>query len=248
MRTFPLASVLLLLANVISAATMADLDQIHVGYGNVRYGAGQIAVQTVRYAPPSSQIAEQIVCAVSMGNDKVRLYTFDRSTGSLSFSEELVFAGLDSDEHIFDLSFIRMVTTGIQPRWCLVAPVSSTSQNKGGIDVFDLENRVYYHDCLDWSQFQRQSEVTSVFRHVSQYQTTDVFSINAGGDIFIADLTATFKGPKFTPSMRIPVGSLGTRNYAASSYSNIPSRAYETYPLIYGSNFPAQTLVPTCIS
>ena len=96
------------------------LDNEYLGDGFTRFGAGHMAVETVLYQPADSiPPSEHVLLAVSMGNNIVKLYTFDTDSGVLAHSEDLEF---QNNVNVFNISFIQMPTTDPSRRqWCLVA-------------------------------------------------------------------------------------------------------------------------------
>ncbi len=222
------AAFIILISNVSRATdAFSFLDSELLNSGDTRFGAGHMAVETVLYKPDNAIApSPHTLVAVSMGNEYVKLYVFDPISGDLAHIEDLVF---DRNLHVFNISFIHMPTTNAQDsHWCLVAPLRSASGATGGVSVFDLENRRYYN-CLDSGL-----PVDYVFQN-----DTYNYSLSIAGDIYPAILnTYSLTGPKFTTYGSI---TLGNRSYAASSYYDIPARAYETYSINYDTSNLALT-------
>lgn len=236
----------LVCVNLVQATSMDVIYSNFLGYGNIRYGAAQMAVAEARYMLPGeiSSLDTTIVCAVGMGGLEVELFTLDAGASILTHQETISLEGYSGTigMNVFDVSIFEMETNTVgESRSCLVIPVYDAVSTNGDVYVFDLENRTMYPNCLDWNEFPKNGNVVHVGQHLSG--NGDIYPVSISGDIYNSHLLITNTGPRFVLDDQIVFGNC---YYAASSHS-LPARAYETYTNIeYFSSSFQSLAITTC--
>lgn len=222
-----------------SALCMDEVFSGYIGVGNGVRGGGHMAVKTALYTPPQQSCGSYNLCAVSNGNDRVKLFIFEpQANPSLYWSEDVV---CPQNLHPFDVSFATIRVQGNTAHSCLIIPLYDRYGNNGNIMVYDLETRIAYFNCLDWNGVPQTGQVY----HVTSLENGR-YAVTTGGNpgyICIASIQTSLSGPVFRIDETISVGAV---NYACMAGASPGVRPYETYVYSYPSLRQASVAFTTC--